>query len=532
MFGELIIMIVYLPILTLEGVEGKLFRPMALTVIFALAGLDGAVADAHAGAGEPGPAAARSRERENVLVRVAQARLPAGPRLRAALAAGPSLGVAVLAARRRGASSRRASAPSSSRGCARAHRHQHGPARRRLAGRVGPLRHADRARAARRSSPTRSSASGPGPGRAEVATDPMGLELSDVFVTLTPRERWKRARDPGRAGRGDGRRSCRRCPACGMVFTQPIEMRVNEMVAGHPLRRRRQALRRRPRGAEGEGARDRGACSRRSRARPTSSTEQVTGQPVLEIEVDRDGDRPPRHPGARGARRRRGARARARSARSRRASGGSRSRCASTIATAPTRGASAAILVTAAERRPHPARRSSPRSQTVEGPRRSSASGASGASSSRRTCAGATWAASSRRRRRAIEREVELPPGYYVRFGGQFEHLERAQTRLLIVVPVALGADLRAALPHLRPGARRAARLHRRALRRGRRGRGALAARHAVQHLGGRRLRRAVRRRRCSATWCWSRPSASASRAGMPLRRGDQEAAERGCGRS
>ena len=38
MFGELIIMIVYLPILTLEGVEGKLFRPMALTVIMALAG--------------------------------------------------------------------------------------------------------------------------------------------------------------------------------------------------------------------------------------------------------------------------------------------------------------------------------------------------------------------------------------------------------------------------------------------------------------------------------------------------------------
>ncbi len=38
MFGELIIMIVYLPILTLEGIEGKMFRPMALTVIFALIG--------------------------------------------------------------------------------------------------------------------------------------------------------------------------------------------------------------------------------------------------------------------------------------------------------------------------------------------------------------------------------------------------------------------------------------------------------------------------------------------------------------
>jgi Cu/Ag efflux pump CusA len=38
MFGELIIAIVYLPILTLTGMAGKLFRPMALTVIFALAG--------------------------------------------------------------------------------------------------------------------------------------------------------------------------------------------------------------------------------------------------------------------------------------------------------------------------------------------------------------------------------------------------------------------------------------------------------------------------------------------------------------
>ena len=38
MFGELIIAVVYLPILALEGTEGKLFRPMALTVLFALAG--------------------------------------------------------------------------------------------------------------------------------------------------------------------------------------------------------------------------------------------------------------------------------------------------------------------------------------------------------------------------------------------------------------------------------------------------------------------------------------------------------------
>jgi len=40
--------------------------------------------------------------------------------------------------------------------------------------------------------------------------------------------------------------------------------------------------------------------------------------------------------------------------------------------------------------------------------------------------------------RAAIEREVELPAGYYIRFGGQFEHLEAARARLLVVVPVAL----------------------------------------------------------------------------------------------
>jgi cobalt-zinc-cadmium resistance protein CzcA len=38
MFGELIIGVVYLPVLALNGTEGKLFRPMALTVLFALCG--------------------------------------------------------------------------------------------------------------------------------------------------------------------------------------------------------------------------------------------------------------------------------------------------------------------------------------------------------------------------------------------------------------------------------------------------------------------------------------------------------------
>ena len=39
----------------------------------------------------------------------------------------------------------------------------------------------------------------------------------------------------------------------------------------------------------------------------------------------------------------------------------------------------------------------------------------------------------------AIATRVQLPPGYILRWGGQFEHLQTATKRLMIVVPVALG---------------------------------------------------------------------------------------------
>lgn len=37
-----------------------------------------------------------------------------------------------------------------------------------------------------------------------------------------------------------------------------------------------------------------------------------------------------------------------------------------------------------------------------------------------------------------IEKDVSLPPGYYLKWGGTFENLQRASARLLIVVPIAL----------------------------------------------------------------------------------------------
>ena len=40
--------------------------------------------------------------------------------------------------------------------------------------------------------------------------------------------------------------------------------------------------------------------------------------------------------------------------------------------------------------------------------------------------------------RSRIDRDVALPPGYFIEYGGQFENQERATRRLLIVVPVAI----------------------------------------------------------------------------------------------
>src|SRR5690606_4373722 len=70
-FGEAIIITVYIPILFLTGVEGKMFRPMAATVIFALIGafiLSLTFIPAMVAIGMTG----RVREKENFLVRWAK----------------------------------------------------------------------------------------------------------------------------------------------------------------------------------------------------------------------------------------------------------------------------------------------------------------------------------------------------------------------------------------------------------------------------------------------------------------------------
>jgi cobalt-zinc-cadmium resistance protein CzcA len=68
-------------------------------------------------------------------------------------------------------------------------------------------------------------------GRAEIATDPMGVNISDTFVMLKPREQWKVAKDKAilESKIAD---TLSRIPGLAFGFSQPIELRVNELIAG------------------------------------------------------------------------------------------------------------------------------------------------------------------------------------------------------------------------------------------------------------------------------------------------------------
>ena len=68
-------------------------------------------------------------------------------------------------------------------------------------------------------------------GSAEVATDPMGTELTDIFITLHNRKEWKKAASQNELAVGV-ERVLHALPGIRAVLTQPIELRVNEMLSG------------------------------------------------------------------------------------------------------------------------------------------------------------------------------------------------------------------------------------------------------------------------------------------------------------
>jgi len=228
LFGELIIILVYLPILTLQGVEGKLFRPMALTVVFVLVGsliLSFTVIPALSAVFLTN----KVKEKEPRVVIWVQylyrKMLDRALRHRAAILGGA---VALLAGgiflfSRLGAEF----IPRLSEGTIT----------------INVIRLAgislEQAVAGGESIesillekfPDEVNQVWSRTGTAELATDPMGLELTDIYCTLKPRETWKRAGNQQElAALMDIELAD--LPGMNRVFTQPIEMRINELVAG------------------------------------------------------------------------------------------------------------------------------------------------------------------------------------------------------------------------------------------------------------------------------------------------------------
>jgi cobalt-zinc-cadmium resistance protein CzcA len=121
-------------------------------------------------------------------------------------------------------------------------------------------------------------------GTAEVATDPMGLELSDVFISLRDRSQWTRARTQEELVALMAEET-RVLPGMRAVYTQPIEMRMNEMVAGI-----RSDLGVKLHGDDLETLKATAAeIERVLRSVPGAAdvtTEQVTGLPVLRLVLD------------------------------------------------------------------------------------------------------------------------------------------------------------------------------------------------------------------------------------------------------
>ncbi len=435
MFGELIILIVYVPILLLEGVEGRLFQPMALTVIFALAGsliFSLTLIPVLASYGLRG----KAKERENIVIRAAQwiyrpvVRFSLRFRWPVIGLGAGVLAVGVYLATQLGSTFiprlyEEALVVNTVRlsGVSLDESVRYGMQIEKLIKQQFPHEV--------REAWTRT-------GTAQVATDPMGLEVSDVFLTLKPREVWTKASTQEELtvllkealGGMPGMRS---------VFTQPIEMRVNEMTAGI-----RADLGVKIFGDDLEvlktTAQEVLTVLEAIPGASDVSAEQITGQPVLEVEVKRKvlarHGIPVQHV------------------------------LALIAALGETKVGEVRegqrrfdLVVKLAEKyRADPAAVRKIRVPTLTGERIPITE----LVDFRETEGPSTITREWQRRRVVVQAnvrdrdlgsfvaeaktkiatEVDLPPGYYTTLGGQFEHLQRANARMKIIVPLALAAIL------------------------------------------------------------------------------------------
>ena len=435
MFGELIIMIVYLPVLTLQGIEGKLFRPMALTVIFALAGsmvLSLTLMPALASL----MLSSRPKEKELFVIRFFKwlyrpaIRLVLKARLLVLIAVAGLVVWVIGIAMNIGSEF----IPRLDEGSVVINTVRLAGVSIEESARYGTQIE----KVLLNEFPSEIENIWTRTGTPEVATDPMGMEVSDVFITLKPREQWKKAKTQ-EALVMQMSWAMKTLPGMRAIFTQPIEMRVNEMIAGI-----RTDLGVKIFGDDFDTLVELGkkveSILKQTPGSADVVTEQITGQPVLQVRVRPDDL----------ARR-----------------GISADDVLSVVECIGGRhvgeireGQMRFDLV--ARLRPEYHRNKEAISKilipTADGQRIPLYQVADVDETTGPTVINREWGmrrivVSSNVRGRdigsfvaeirgKIDDQVKLPPGYSIDFGGQFENLERAQLRLMIVVPLALALIL------------------------------------------------------------------------------------------
>ncbi len=227
LFGELIIAVVYIPIFALTGVEGKMFHPMAFTVVAALLGamilsvtfIPAAVAIFITG---------KVSEHENIAVRGAKAaylpilRVLMKARLTVVAASVAVLAIALAAASRLGSEFM----PSLDEGDIALHAlripgtslTQAIEMQSVLEARLKAFPEVDKVLAKI--------------GTAEIATDPMPPSVADTYVMLKPRAQWPDPHKPKAQLVSELEVAAKSIPGNNYEFTQPIQMRFNELISG------------------------------------------------------------------------------------------------------------------------------------------------------------------------------------------------------------------------------------------------------------------------------------------------------------
>jgi heavy metal efflux system protein len=227
LFGMLIIAVVYLPILTLTGVEGKMFTPMAITVLMVLGAaallsitfLPAAIALLVTG---------RVTEHDNLLMRLARRAyvplldLAIRARFFATVSAAVLVALTALVAVRMGTEF----IPSLDEGDIAMHAMRiPGTSLTQAVEMQGALEKAIKEFPEVKEVFAKI-------GTAEVATDPMPPNVADNFIMLKPRAEWP---DPNRSKADLAAAIERRVedvPGNNYEFTQPIQMRFNELISG------------------------------------------------------------------------------------------------------------------------------------------------------------------------------------------------------------------------------------------------------------------------------------------------------------